>query len=241
MSSSPTNVLELITSHYVRNNYEKEYNQNVPMALKYLILQFSNKVFSRKLLSNKQDLGLYKLISTKLSNIHRFNLLFRASDHEYSAAKFHEYCDNKGPTITIIQSNWGNIFGGYTSKSWKSDNSMIRDENAFLFLIKSDDISLESKCPLLLELQEFYVQWAIEGHSADGPVFGAHDIRIVDKCNKKIKKQNNEYNICEVSHSNQRAYIHPLVKNICGGNIKVDNVLNEYLFQVIDYEVFPII
>ena len=237
-STTPTN-LELITFNYVRNNYEKEYNQNVPEVLKYLILTFSSKIIPCNLISIAQDLELFKLISTKLSNIHRFNLLFRASDHEYGASKFHDYCDNKGPTISIIQSNWGNIFGGYTSKSWKSERRPYKDENAFLFLIKSDDKALDNKCPLLLELDKDDVGRAIEAHYKYGPIFGAgHDIIIYDKCNRKIQKE--PLNVCELSHARKWSYINSEVDCICGGDIKTDGY-EDYLFQVIDYQIFQVI
>ena len=31
---------------------------------------------------------------------------------------FHEYCDDKGPTLIVIKSDSGWIFGGYTTQSW---------------------------------------------------------------------------------------------------------------------------
>ncbi len=49
---------------------------------------------------------------------YKWKLLYRASEHEYSANSFHEYCDDKGPTLVIIKSSEGWIFGGYTTQSW---------------------------------------------------------------------------------------------------------------------------
>ena len=49
----------------------------------------------------------------------RLRLLFQASRDGFSAETFHSKCDNKGPTVTIVQSG-DNIFGGFTEKSWKS-------------------------------------------------------------------------------------------------------------------------
>ena len=64
-------------------------------------------------MSLKQDMELMTLIATTLS-FDLAKLLYRASELEYSAAQFHKLCDDQGPTITIIKSNFGNIFGGYT-------------------------------------------------------------------------------------------------------------------------------
>ena len=54
---------------------------------------------------------------------YKWNLLYRASEHGYSAESFHKCCDNKGPTLVIIKSPKGWIFGGYTTQSWKYNNS----------------------------------------------------------------------------------------------------------------------
>ena len=51
-----------------------------------------------------------------------WKLIYRASEHDYTASSFHEYCENKGPTLTIIKSSEGWIFGGYTSVNWSSDS-----------------------------------------------------------------------------------------------------------------------
>ena len=54
-----------------------------------------------------------------LGNDYKWKLIYRASEHEYSAKSFHEYCDDvKGPTLIVIKSSEGWIFGGYTTKSW---------------------------------------------------------------------------------------------------------------------------
>ncbi|KAK8794741.1 hypothetical protein WA158_001722 [Blastocystis sp. Blastoise] len=57
-----------------------------------------------------------------LSKERKWKLLFRASEHNYSAEKFHKYCDNQGETVVLIKhighNNHINIFGGYTDQSW---------------------------------------------------------------------------------------------------------------------------
>ena len=51
----------------------------------------------------------------------RDNLLYRASRDGWTASNFHSCCDNKGPTVTVIQ-NGNYIFGGYTEHEWKGKN-----------------------------------------------------------------------------------------------------------------------
>ena len=56
-----------------------------------------------------------------LGSDYKWKLFYRASEHEYTAKSFHESCDEKGPTLVIIKSSGGWIFGGYTTQSWSGD------------------------------------------------------------------------------------------------------------------------
>ncbi len=61
--------------------------------------------------------------------------IFRASEHEFSIAKFHEYSDKKGPTLVVAKSEHQKTFGGFTSVDWNKDrnNNWETDPTAFLF------------------------------------------------------------------------------------------------------------
>ena len=50
-------------------------------------------------------------------------LLFRATEHGFTATKFHELCDNKGKTLTIVKSTNNKIFGGYTPLNWNTSGN----------------------------------------------------------------------------------------------------------------------
>jgi len=50
----------------------------------------------------------------------KFKILYRASRDGKSAHDFHSKCDDKGPTLTIVRTITGKIFGGYTDTSWSS-------------------------------------------------------------------------------------------------------------------------
>ena len=56
-----------------------------------------------------------------LGNNHKWKLIYRASEHGYSGESFHQCCDDKGPTLVIIRSIDGWIFGGYTTQSWSRE------------------------------------------------------------------------------------------------------------------------
>ena len=53
-----------------------------------------------------------------IGNDYQWRLIYRASEHEYTASSFHECCNDKGPTLVVIKSSGGWIFGGYTTQSW---------------------------------------------------------------------------------------------------------------------------
>ena len=58
-----------------------------------------------------------------IGNDYQWRLIYRASEHEYTASSFHECCDYvKGPTLIVIKSSGGWIFGGYTTKSWRESS-----------------------------------------------------------------------------------------------------------------------
>ena len=61
------------------------------------------------------------------------SLLYRATSDGKSPADFHRCCDNKGPTLLVIRSG-EYIFGGYTSKSWKTTECMLSVLVLFLSL-----------------------------------------------------------------------------------------------------------
>ena len=223
MSSSQQNHLELIISNYVRNNYDNKFNDKyIPIPLKCIIIKFSNKIIPCSIMSISEDLTFYQSLKTKLPNIKNLQLLFKGSDHDFSAKQFHSLCDNKGPTITIIESEYGNIFGGYTSKSWNTNFTFVKDENAFVFLIKSDDESLLNKCPIICEVKGQNIDYAVAHNPTAGPLFGIKDIWIHDDCHKSDRNISGGL-------SNYGAFQCDTI-NISGG----DGVK----FKVVEYEVF---
>ena len=62
----------------------------------------------------------------------KYSLIYKGSRDGDSYNTFHEKCDGKGPTIMIIKSTDGEIFGGYTEKSWKKRENIPSPES-FLF------------------------------------------------------------------------------------------------------------
>ena len=64
----------------------------------------------------RQTLSNWCKDATDITNA-RGKLLYRASRDGWAASNFHSFCDNKGPTVTVIKS--GNYtFGGYSEEQW---------------------------------------------------------------------------------------------------------------------------
>ena len=67
-------------------------------------------------------------------------LLFSGTTHEWKRSKFHELCVEKDPTITIMKSKDGRVFGGFAMQSWDSQTKWKADEKAFIYSIDRQQI-----------------------------------------------------------------------------------------------------
>ena len=63
-------------------------------------------------------------------------MIYRGTDHEFTRKSWDDNCLNKGPTLTVIQSESGRIFGGYTSKNWeRKEGVFTEDDKAWIFSV----------------------------------------------------------------------------------------------------------
>ena len=69
----------------------------------------------------------------------KFEVLFSSSFHSsFDPKLFHNLCDGKGASVTLITTTDGKTCGGYTSVSWKSSGGEYKkDSTAFLFSLDS--------------------------------------------------------------------------------------------------------
>merc|ERR1712176_355484 len=147
-----------------------------------------------------------------------WKLLFRGSDDGFLASTFHLKCDDVANTICIIESNHGNVFGGFTTVPWKSDvGRYVVDEEAFVFIVRKKKKALKKAA---IYLQYTSSQHSVVHNKYMGPVFGyGHDIYIRNKCDQV------DDNSCR-NHTYQCKYAGELA--------------GEEKFKVINYEVFQI-
>lgn len=141
------NIRKILTYISKMNQNEKEMNELLNKNMSNLNIQFEKEKCNIKLeeynfgkknifpkLSNILNPNDVELIISWMPNkpIH-FNLIFDTKrDGDYSST-FHDKCDGKSPTLVVIKSNSGYIFGGYVTTAFNCNNSNIEAPNSFIF------------------------------------------------------------------------------------------------------------
>ena len=61
------------------------------------------------------------------------NLIYQLTRDGKNCIDFHRLCDNKGPTLILIETDRGYKFGGFTSLNWDKSNKEKSDDWTFIF------------------------------------------------------------------------------------------------------------
>jgi len=97
-------------------------------------------------------------------------LIYRGTRDGMTSNVFHNKCDNKGETITLIKNEKGNLFGGYASIPWTSNaGSYFSAPESFLFTLSNIYNTEPTKFPSKNNKQE------VDHNSSYGPIFGGGD------------------------------------------------------------------
>lgn len=184
---------------------------------KLMKFQTEKCVIDSKLLNDKMKIQLMKW--TPSGKKRKWKRIFRASKDGFASYQFHTKCDGKGPTVCVIQSSIGNIFGGYTSIPWSSSGAYQFDPNAFLYILKSKQRRGQKPTKWGVNHQN---RNSVYHNSSYGLTFGGgHDMYLVNNCNTS----NGSYS------SLGNSYAAPKDNNLLAGS---------YNFLVSDYEVFQL-
>ena len=138
--SAPQRV-ELLVSGFVRKHAKTKSAYSPYSAdCTQCMVGYSSNTFS--ILSEQQCRCLVeqfverKLIKNKK---HKFECILNGQCDGFDAETFHRKCNHKGPTLVVVESNWGRTFGAYSSSSWTPPNrkkgaaQYALDYDAFLF------------------------------------------------------------------------------------------------------------
>jgi len=136
-----------------------------------------NKLFKgSSLLTARLSAALFKMLPSTNSGTDsgkHWMVCYKGSRDGFEAGSFHKCCDNKGKSITVIQSSNGNIFGGYNPDSWTMNGGYSTDVSSFLFTL----VNKEGWCPWKISKQAG--KNGAYSSSSYGPTFGTgHDIYI---------------------------------------------------------------
>ena len=118
------------------------------------------------ILSNEEFVSVAEMTESS-----KRTLLYRATRDGFEAQSFHNRCDGKSNTISIIKNNLNYVFGGFASSAWNSYGNYISDPNAFLFSLRRDGISYKDNFTVKNS------EHALFAHPLYWPTFGAHDTR----------------------------------------------------------------
>jgi hypothetical protein len=117
-------------------------------------------------------------------------LLYRGSRDGFESEVFHERCDGKSPTVTIVRTAEGYVFGGYTPVPWAADGGNLPDPSlqTFLFSLKNPYDFPPKKFALKGDQKSF----AIYCNRRYGPSFGGgFDFVLCSGCDAQSKNATN--------------------------------------------------
>ena len=100
----------------------------------------------------------------------KYKLIFKMSENGNKSNDFHKYCDNKGPTLTLIKTTKNKIFGGFTPLNWKNQGSGTMDETNQTFIFS---LNLKKKYNMLKK--DGYAIYCTKRY---GPNFGDCDFDL---------------------------------------------------------------
>ena len=206
---------------WIRENYKQTFLDDIAN----IIYQFYLMTINSTILSLDEQISLLNLLFDRIkqeSDIKSMNttLLYRGSEHEFSSHKFHELCDNKGPTISIFHNKNNHVFGGYATQSFVKEGQTV-DDTAFLWMIRPKAKIFEFK----FKEKKSYKKIALWNNEWFGPKYGNGEDLWVGDCLKN--------NGCYSSAFKFDPH------EICGGK-KQGSEHSIYSFEVKDYEVFSV-
>ena len=116
---------------------------------------------------------------------HAHTLLFRASEHGFSAAKFHQFCDNKAPTVLLVRSTLGSVFGAYIHGCyWSSGRYTNCGGKSFLFSLEEPGNGVQ--CGVAFQCHNPRQELCAEASLG----LGGGDLTIADQCNMYESQSN---------------------------------------------------
>jgi hypothetical protein len=169
ITRQPIKIKDLKSNRIVKQLADQYRTPSIPKIGKELITFFGRGT----LLNHEQQITINQLFQKEK----KWSLIYKATRDGFSSDDFHRLCNNRGATLTLIQTRnrlymkkRDSIFGGYTTIPWSSQHEFHRDPEAFLFLCTQNKLTRFN----LRSNDEIAVSHSV----AAGPIFGLDDIYI---------------------------------------------------------------
>ena len=135
------------------------------------ILIHSTRIFKidSNILNNVEKVDEYLKKLYEWTGYKKMELIYRGTRDGSESKTFHNKCDNQGPTIILCKNEKDNIFGGYASISWTTDNNFHAANGSFLFTLTNIHGTAPTKYP---NTQNY--DCAVYHSSGCGPTFGGN-------------------------------------------------------------------
>eukprot|EP00347_Sterkiella_histriomuscorum_P002999 403365986 len=157
----------------------------------------------------------------------QISLLYSGSRDGFAAKDFHKLCDDKGPTVSFILSEYGQVLGGFTSIPWSSPagwHSDLFDQS------HSDPSALVFSLSKRSFQKQYQNQEEAVRHDTDWICVFGNDICIYDNCDKNSRSSCNLGYTYELPNGQQ--YRSDETQSYLAG---------QYKFKVFDIEVYQLI
>ena len=143
------------------NNFGYFSRNILPEFLKSSIIQGDSK---------NQELIINWIKEKRKKEEINFELIFKMTENGSESKDFHQFCNDKGPTLTLMSTTEEKKFGGFTSLNWKSEGGFVSDISmeTFIFSLnlgKKYDLNDKEKSAIKFDLN-------------NGPTFGNGDIIV---------------------------------------------------------------
>ena len=170
-------------------------------------IDYGKQMFKSNIIDKKEEKVIYNWIKSKIVST---DLIYDTTTDGDSIDAFKEKCNGKCPTLVIIKTDTGIVFGGYTTSPWK-ENGPIPDNNAFVYSLNPN-----KKYPVKMP------KYALFGYKPKEKIlfqFGCCCFRIEDNCTKT-------HNNCIVGSGYERGL--------------VDLIQGDHKFRVSRIEIFKL-
>eukprot|EP01084_Bolivina_argentea_P223486 378120_1 len=231
--------VEILIDGFIRQNIEQKYNlRHMEKEVKSICIRYYGIIFGDSKIINFTDaIKLEELINTRLS-FNKTELIYNSLIDKTDCKTFYSKCESKKPTVLIIKSNFENIFGAFTTVAWKYKGDYYKDDDAFLFVLKSDQ---KDQCYQLFDV--------IDGKPSDcavnfGGGYGSSNKNILCYFGAAAGLLLYEYfntrndNFC--FGGDKCSYWLSKGNILCGGNCPDETYKEKYQFKVEQLELFQL-